>query len=197
MIKIKENENNKIEVYTPYNREFVSKVKKISSAKWSYNKGCWEMDKIEIGVVRKFMMDCYGENDIEFAEKVDVKVKFLQTVEVYYKGIELFGRTIAYAFGRDSGAKLGDKVTCLDGEYSSGGSMKNWKTIIDEGAEFIIRDVAKNTITEYDKEIFEIEINEKSNSNEDKIVELEEQKKELQKKIKKINEQLRKLKKEQ
>lgn len=196
MIKIKEIDNNKIEIYTPYNREFVSKVKKISSAKWSYNKGCWEMDKIEIGVVRKFMMDCYGENDIEFAEKVDVKVKFLQTVEVYYKGIELFGRTIAYAFGRDSGAKLGDKVTCLDGEYRSGGSMKNWKTIIDEGAEFIIRDVAKNTITEYDKEIFKIEIIEKSNSNEDKIVELEEQKKELQKKIKKINEQLRKLKKE-
>lgn len=196
MIKIKEVDNNKIEIYTPYNRTFVSKIKRINGAKWSYNKGCWEVDKIEIGVVRKFLMDCYGENDIEFAEKVDIKVKFLQQVEERWKGIELFGRTIAYAYGRDSGAKMGDKVTCISGICTSGGSAKNWTTIICKGAEFIIRDVAKNTITEYDKEIFEIEINEKANTNEDKIVELEEQKKELQKKIKKINEQLRKLKKE-
>ena len=196
MIKIKENDK-KIEVYTPYNREFVKKIKRISSAKWSYNKGCWEVDKIEIGVIRQFMMDCYGENDIEFAEKVDVKVKFLQTVEEYYKGIELFGRTIAYAFGRDSGAKLGDNITCINGEYRSGGSVRNWKTIIDVDSEFIIRDVAKNTITDYDKELFEIEIIEKANTNDDKIEMLEQQKKELQKKIKKINEEIRKLKKEQ
>lgn len=48
--------------------------------------------------------------------------------------IRLFGYTVARAWGRDSGAKLGDGISLLQGAYDSGGSIKNWNTTIYEGA---------------------------------------------------------------
>ncbi|MDP2060663.1 MAG: hypothetical protein Q8J97_13055, partial [Flavobacteriaceae bacterium] len=42
--------------------------------------------------------------------------------------VSLFGRTIAKAFSRDSGARLGDDVVFISGTYKSGGSVKNWNT---------------------------------------------------------------------
>jgi len=48
------------------------------------------------------------------------------------KCVELFGRTIACAFGRDSGAKLGDGIIWIYGIKKSGGSVKNWYTEVRE-----------------------------------------------------------------
>ena len=49
--------------------------------------------------------------------------------------------TIAIAFGRDSGAKLGDGIVWLSGEYKSSGSVKNWYTEI-RNAHFEIQNFA-------------------------------------------------------
>lgn len=52
--------------------------------------------------------------------------------------VEVAGRTIARAWGRDSGAKLGDGVVKLQGRVGSGGSMKNWETVVD--ADVVLHD---------------------------------------------------------
>lgn len=54
----------------------------------------------------------------------------MQDKEVYHDDIRLFGKTIASAYGRDSGAKLGKDAVLIKGNACSGGSVKNWRTII-------------------------------------------------------------------
>lgn len=44
--------------------------------------------------------------------------------------VTFLGYTIARAFGRDGGAKLGDSVALIEGSIGSGGSAKNWITTI-------------------------------------------------------------------
>jgi len=63
--------------------------------------------------------------------------------------VYFLGYTIARAFGRDSGAKLADKVIMLDGNISSGGSVKNWFTKISEGSKFRLQ-VSKNLLNKYE-----------------------------------------------
>lgn len=57
------------------------------------------------------------------------------------------GYVIARAFGRDSGAKLGDDVAQISGRIFSSGSMKNWATEIESGSKFRLR-ISKNLLAE-------------------------------------------------
>ena len=50
---------------------------------------------------------------------------------------------MARAYGRDSGAKIGEGVVFLEGGASSGGSVKNWYTTIKKGSVFEVRDVPR------------------------------------------------------
>jgi hypothetical protein len=52
--------------------------------------------------------------------------------------VELFGRTIARASGRDTGVSLGESIVWINGKKESGGSTKYWKTIV-ENATFEIQ----------------------------------------------------------
>lgn len=53
----------------------------------------------------------------------------------------MVGRIIARATGRDSGARLGDGVVLLSGQFSSGGSVRNWKTTWKAETTIMLRDV--------------------------------------------------------
>ena len=54
----------------------------------------------------------------------------------YQEDVTFMGYPIARAFGRDSGAKLGENVALLAGQISSGGSVKNWVSIVRKGSTF-------------------------------------------------------------
>jgi hypothetical protein len=84
------------------------------------------------------MVSCYGTTGEEPYENVDLVI-YNFSDSVRGGAVELFGRTIAKARGRDSGAKLGDGIILLNGSVDSGGSVKNWTTDVDEAA-FIIKD---------------------------------------------------------
>lgn len=80
-----------------------------------------------------------------------VEIKFLETCEKICKPYYFMGYTVARAYGRDSGAKLGDNVSMLKGGISSGGSMNNWKTYIDEDSVFRLQ-VPMNVFSFYENE---------------------------------------------
>ncbi len=153
------NEDKKAEVYTPYNKEFVAKLKKsIGSARWNPEKNCWVVPEVSLVTVREIMLSVYGETDIAPQQHVDVKVTFNRYTRALCGPCEMLGKTVATAYGRDSGAKLGKDVELLEGEVKSGGSMKNWETRIEYGTVLIIRNVVKNLVDAWDDENIVVEV---------------------------------------
>ena len=131
-------------VSTPYNKDFVTKVKQIGGARWNGSERCWVIPESEISTARAYMREVYGETDLpDEEERVTVDVTFLEMVQDWHDGVTVFGRQLCRAFGRDSGAKVGDGVTLIEGEIGSGGSRANWTTVVHEGAKFRIRNLAK------------------------------------------------------
>ena len=154
-------ENGMAKVFTPYNRNFIAKIKTIGGAKWNGEEKCWMVPETEIDMVRTFMMDVYGETDqADDSERVTVKVTFNDDEHEDKEGITLFGKNIARAFGRDSGAKLGEDVTLLTGEITSGGSKINWRTVVEAGTVIKVRNVSKKALdvsTDYNITVEEIQ----------------------------------------
>ena len=134
--------NGKISVETPYNPNFVSKIKK-AGGKWNPGNKTWEIDERSIDTVRSIMREVYGQDDLP-QELVTVKVTIGdKNLEEWRAPVVLFGRTIASARGRDSGARPGEGVCFEKGGCDSGGSMKNWYTIVRAGSEITIYDVPR------------------------------------------------------
>jgi len=138
----------KIAVETPYNPEFVRRIKK-AGGKWKADKKVWECDERSIEAVRAIMREVYGMDDLP-QELVTVRVTVREkgVIDQHTGPVVLFGRTIASAFGRDSGAKVGEGVVFEKGTCRSGGSVKNWYTIIEAGSVFTIYDVPKRAVEE-------------------------------------------------
>lgn len=163
---IENNDKNEIEIYTPYNPEFVSEIKKrIGDAKWSASKKCWLAPIESINSVRALMKDIYGEDDRSLITYIDLKIEFKDSVFTECAPVLLFGRILATASSRDSGARLGKGVELLKGEVTSGGSWKNWRTEVKEGSIFIMRKVPKNLVESWNNEDIFITIIDNSNLN--------------------------------
>lgn len=131
-------------VSTPYSADFVKKIKRIGGARWNAAEKAWEIPVESVDAARGFMREVYGETDISSpAVKVDVKIETTEHLAGHCEGFSLMGRTVAQAWGRDSGAKIGEGVDFLKKSPCSGGSAKNWETQIPKGAVFVIHNVAQ------------------------------------------------------
>lgn len=148
MLKIKTTDNDTIEVYTPYSVNFTSELKRrISGRKWDGSKRCWVVTAESIDFVRKLMEKHFGESDISDTEKVTVIVSFaeeLATCDV--TNIELFGKTVAKAYGRDKIAPISGDVVYIEGSYESGGSTGHPLVRINAGSVLEIYNVAVSAI---------------------------------------------------
>lgn len=136
-------------IHTSYNPDFVKKIKKIGGAKWDYEDKCWKVPASAVDTVRQFMKDVYGYSDIEKNETISLKVTFDQEASSKCSDVVLFGKVIAHASGRDSGARIGDDVAFRSGDASSGGSRATWYSIVEKGSVVILSNVNKNV---YEKE---------------------------------------------
>lgn len=143
-IKITVTEDNRAAIKSPYNPDFVSRIKKMGG-KWDRSNKVWTVDERDIDAVRAVMREIYGMDDMP-ADLVSVRVKVLSDVDSYRAPVTMFGRTIATAFGRDSGARLGDGVVFTTGNATSSGSMKNWYTTIETDSEIILHDIPRAAV---------------------------------------------------
>lgn len=136
-------------VYTPYNADFVSRIKSsVGGAKWDGTKKAWKVPATAVDAVRDIMREIYGETDEpESTDKVNVRLTFTKECSPLCAPVTMLGKTIASAFGRDSGAKVGDGVTFLEGSPRSGGSVKNWHTVVPEGCVVLLYDVPRSIVT--------------------------------------------------
>jgi hypothetical protein len=144
-IKIEEKDD-KVFMFTPYHPDIPREAKKLGG-KWNSSTKSWVFDVRDKERVKKLCRSIYG-TDGETSEVVTVRVTAKKQWEEYCQGLFLYGRSIARAFNRDSGAKIGDGVILLSGGFISGGSWKNWKTICKEGTIFELRDIPRKAFEE-------------------------------------------------
>lgn len=124
-------ENGQVRVQTTYNSEFVTKAKNLGG-KWDNNSKSWIFNESVLDYVKEILTQIYGvTGETPYATCTLVVKNY--SAEVVTGAIELFGRTIARASGRDSGVSLGDGIVWINGKKESGGSTKYWKTIVENG----------------------------------------------------------------
>lgn len=133
----------KAAVTTPYNPDFVRRVKALGG-KWDSSSRTWQVREEAVEGVRAAMQAVYGRTDAEPAATVTVVVKTKWALSALCGPFCLFGKVIARAYGRDSGAKVGDDVAFLAGQPTSSGSAKNWTTLIPGDAVIEIYGVAED-----------------------------------------------------
>ena len=135
-------------ITSPYNPDFISKVK-LMGGKWDAGRRVWKVDEGLIEDVRSVMREVYGRDDRgELSGTCTVIVSFSEDVDGYKSPVTVFGRVIASAYGRDSGAKVGEGCAFLEGRPESGGSMKNWCTTVPAGSRVKIMNVPKCVLSD-------------------------------------------------
>lgn len=139
-------ENNRANVYSPYNADFVSKIRGIGGAKWDSSAKCWSVPAESVDQVREIMLDVYGETDLISGRKVSVRLTFSQSVAEYNAPVTIYGKTVSRAFGRDSGARVGNDVAFVQGAPKSGGSAKNWTSVVPEGSVVVLHNVPESML---------------------------------------------------
>ena len=144
-VKVSEGENGKILVSTPYNPDLPARAKKLGG-QWIALAKAWCFDgRLEADVAALYR-GIYGEWPGEAVETVTVRAECPDGDRAEQTGIFVLGRCLARARGRDSGAVQGEGVVVRSGGFRSGGSMKYWTTVAEEGTVVDIFDVPRNLV---------------------------------------------------
>lgn len=140
-----EKRGDKAAVFTPYNKEFVAKMRQMGG-KWDGE--AWIVPADVIESVREAMQESFRRDDrpcdtVDIELTADGVAKYCDT---------LFGLPTFQATGRDSGAwipkGMEDVVSVLSGKVSSGGSLKNWFVGMWDGTRILMRGVPKKAVEE-------------------------------------------------
>lgn len=127
---------------TPYNANFVAAIKRIGGASWDRDRRAWCIPADAIDQAREIMRRVYGEDDRPSTEpSVSVRLTFGREVSELRAPVTILGKSIASAWGRDSGARVGDDVAFVEGRPESGGSFKNWRSVVPAGSVVVLHNV--------------------------------------------------------
>jgi hypothetical protein len=172
-----------IEVISPYNPEFVS-FAHMRGGKWSKKKEVWMFDTRDEFAVRSALMDIYGTDDYESAEKVDVRFKYNDLFE-YYNDYKAIACGYEFARAKWGNIKLADHTVVIEGKlFNKANCVRAEKGTIVE-----LRSVPKKAAERFFRENPEaVEIIGGIN-----IGQLKEEKLKLQKRIKEIDETIEKI----
>lgn len=149
-------ETNKIKVISEYSSLFVQKAHDLGGV---WKAPCWEFDVRNEEAVRAACLYCYGDDGIK-KDQVDVRITLPngdKGLSYTHEPLEILGRTVARAFGRDS-ARTSPGVVIESGGFGSGGSLKNWYVVASKGTTFLLRDVSRSLVVENTDENIQIEI---------------------------------------
>ncbi len=115
----------------PYNTILVARCKELG--------GRWDADN-KVWVFSDTVQDEVDELDAKYnSELITIEIQAVFDLSAYQGPITAGGFTLVRAFGRDSGAVLGDGVALIEGSISSGGSAKNWVTKATYGSVFRLK----------------------------------------------------------
>ncbi|TXN73264.1 hypothetical protein [Methylobacterium sp. WL6] len=114
-------------VQTPHvNKNFNKRIKDMGGV---WHNARWRVDARNEALVRAALKRSYGGDGQGEPDVVTVRCTIHK--ESWQGPVDVAGRVIARAFGRDSGATLGDGVVLVEGRITSGGSRINWTSVVD------------------------------------------------------------------
>ncbi len=141
----------KLTVSAPFNPDWNSPAKKLGG-KWDSAGRAWVFDARDEAKVRALALRIYGTDGSPVAAEdmltLRLAASLLDGRDGSFGGSRptswwFAGRQVARAFGRDSGATLGDGVIVVKGGFSSGGSVKNPSCTFSAGTIVEVRDVPR------------------------------------------------------
>lgn len=96
--------------------------------------GKWDGEE-KVWVFSGMVADEVEALDVRYnSQLVTVELTNEDAVSQWHGPVEFLGFSLARAYGRDSGAKLADGVAVIEGGARSGGSVKNWTTVMSAGS---------------------------------------------------------------
>lgn len=123
-------------VHFPYDEIAKTRIKEHFNGRWNPTETAWAVDAAFEDEVRELLNERFGTDGTRPIAYQTLRVTALKTVSEYHGPVTCCGKVLARAHGRDSGAKTGSDVVLLSGGIHSGGSRKNWKSIVEEGSVF-------------------------------------------------------------
>ena len=114
-------------VQTPHMNTNFNKRLRDMGGRWE--SPAWRVDARNEALVRAALKRSYGGDGEGEPDTVSLQCHIEK--DSWQGPVEVAGRVIARAFGRDSSAKLGEGVVRLEGSVTSGGSRANWRTVVD------------------------------------------------------------------
>ena len=109
-----------------YNALLVEKCRALGG-KWDPDARAWVFSGIVSDEIEAL-------DEIYNSDPVAVELTAKSELSAWHAPVDFLGFSLARATGRDSGAKLADGVALMSGKIASGGSMKNWATVIRDGS---------------------------------------------------------------
>ena len=142
-----------IEVVSPYNPAAVERFRQLGG-RWTGE--VWTFPAALETEVRGVLLSVYGTDGDDGAQSVTLIARAKRGISEYTGPVTCCGKTVARAWGRDSGARVGEGVALLEGRIGSGGSRKNWKTVVEEGSTFKLLNVLPGLVDDYDPYEWEV-----------------------------------------
>lgn len=126
-ISFEKTQEGTIKVVTPHNSEFIKKFKNLRG---SYENEVWTFDESMEEYVKELLIETFGVDGTAPVEFCNLMVKDL-TKSFPDGRMELFGRTIAIAFGGTSQVNLGKAIALIKGTIRVNESRTQFKVVVD------------------------------------------------------------------
>lgn len=120
-----------ITLKSKFNRELVKCCKNLGG-KWDKDSQAWIFSSSVEDKVEEL-------DELYNSRQITIEITAKQNVYGSQEAVYFCGYGLAYATSRDSGAKLFDDVALINGECTSGGSSKNWLTMILENSKLRLK----------------------------------------------------------
>ena len=148
-------EGDNLTVESPYHAKFIEDARDMG-AKWDCDGKTWKFDARLRGEVLALLERVFGW--VEDAPIVDIRITAKQDLEGNRAAVYAGPVEIARARGRDGGATFCDGAAKISGTATSGGSAKNWKTIVRAGTLIQVHDVPEGAVAKINERDWDVEV---------------------------------------
>ena len=161
-------EDGQLRVNCPFNYGFVHGAKKLAG-KWLWQGAdkLWAFDARVEALVRALCIQWFGTDGNAIPDLVDVRLTYPAGRRCLQAPATAFGRVVGRAWGRDTGARLGEGIVLVQGRVGSSGSWKNWETCIGPETVILMHDVPRSLVESGSPDKAEVEIVPKENHSHD------------------------------
>ena len=141
-----------------YCSQAIRKIKNLGQATWDKTMKGWLVSKAYEVELKDILLEYYGTDGSFSDKRVNIELVTNQDIKMCQKPVLFAGKTLAQAFHRDSGAKVGQNVALIEGSINSGGSTKNWETIVEKGSRFKLMNVNEQLLSFENDKLFTYKI---------------------------------------